>query len=328
MPTLEITTHLGCAMACRFCPQDRLVKSYPKGDARSLTPEAFRMILGRVPRHVRLDFSGMAEPWLNPDATSMVVAAFEQGRAVALYTTLQGMNPDDATMLIHRYGERITPETPWVIHLPDADGHMTGWKPSETYREALRRFLGFRDAKPGPGLGFMTMSADGSVAAPLRDLLPEKLAPFAGISRAENLDRSAFQPGALLRAVRHDQALLCGSTPFFDHNMLLPNGDVLLCCMDYGRQHVIGNLLRESYEQIHAGAAIGVIRAHAMMPGQGDLLCRRCHNAVCLSQQGGTHWHLAGASMWAPVVTAAPVPSPEHVSRPRLRRVLDRVLPL
>lgn len=320
-------------MACRFCPQDRLAKSYPKGDPRDLTLDGFRTVLDKLPRHVRIDFSGMAEPWLNPHATAMVIAAFEQGCSLALYTTLQGMHPDDATLLIGRFGRRITPETPWVIHLPDGDGNMTGWKPTQTYRETLRRFLAFHETQRPPGLGFMTMSADGLIAAPLRDLLPAPLRPFQGVSRAENLDRDAFRPGALLDAVRRERALLCASTPFLDHNVLLPNGDVLLCCMDYGRRHVIGNLFRQSYEEIHAGPVMGAIRVQAMTPSDGDLLCRRCHNAVCLSQPEGAHWRLSDATMWTAPALSAPGPRPGQshptpASRSPLRRILDRVRPL
>ncbi len=304
------------------------MKSYPKGAPRDLTAAAFKDVLNRLPSHVRIDFSGMAEPWLNPHATAMVVRAFEAGRRVAIYTTLQGMVPDEASLLIGRYGARITPETPWLIHLPDADGAMTGWKPSATYRETLRRFLAFQRSGAPAGFSFMTMSASGAVAAPLHDLIPDRLPPFQGISRAENLDRDAFRPGVLLDAVRRGQALLCGSSPFFDHNVLLPNGDVLLCCMDYGRRHVLGNLLVDSYEAIHAGAAMGAIRVQAMTPADGDLLCRRCHNAVCLSQQGGTHWHLSDAPVWAPVVSADPAPGPASPPPAKLRRILSRVLPL
>ncbi|HVZ09120.1 radical SAM/SPASM domain-containing protein [Rhodopila sp.] len=328
MPTLEITTHLGCALACRFCPQDRLVKSFPRDAPRRLTLDAFRMVLDAVPRHVRIDFSGMAEPWLNPDATAMAVMAFDQGRNVALYTTLQGMQPDDATLLIGRFGDRIAPDAPWVIHLPDGDGHMTGWKPSATYRETLRCFLGFHRTHPRPGLSFMTMSADGSVAQPLRDLVPDRLSPFLGISRAENLRRDGFRPGLLVDAVRREQALLCASTPFFDHNVMLPNGDVLLCCMDYGRRHVIGNLFRQSYEAIHAGAAMGAIRVQAMTPSGGDLLCRACHNAVAVCQPEGTHWQLCGTTMWTPPVVATSPPALAAEATPRRRRLLGRVLSL
>lgn len=307
MPTLEITTHLGCSLACRFCPQDRLVKSYPKGSSRSLGLTDFIQLVAKLPRHIRIDFSGMAEPWLNPEATGMVTHAFDQQRMVAIYTTLQGLSPDDAAMLIDRFAERITPETPWVIHLPDAEGNMTGWKPSPVYRATLRRMIEFHRSDRAPaGLSFMTMSANGIVAEPIRDLMPEPLAPFQGISRAENLNRDEFSPAALLRPIQHDRAVLCRSTPYFDHNTMLPNGDVLLCCMDYGRSQVLGNLLRQTWEEIHGGLAMGAIRLQAMTPaGSDNLLCRRCHNAASLSQRGETHWHLTDTTMWTdPHVTS------------------------
>ncbi len=316
MPTLEITTHLGCALACRFCPQDRLVKSYPKGEPRELSLADFVHVVDKLPAHVRLDFSGMAEPWLNRQATDMVVHAFEHERKVAIYTTLQGMSPKDAAMLIERFGDQVSPETPWVIHLPDGDGNMTGWKTSEAYRVTLLRFLAFQQRLQGqhrPGLTLMTMSADGAVAEALRDLVPERLAPFVGVSRVENLDRADFTPSALLARVRHAGAVMCASTPFFDHNTMLPNGDVLLCCMDYGQDHILGNLLRQSYQEILGGPAMGAIRLRSMASASGKLICRSCHNAVGLSQNGGTHWTLSGPTMWTPA--ASPVVVPPRRSR-------------
>jgi len=32
--------------------------------------------------------------------------------------------------------------------------------------------------------------------------------------------------------------------------VLLPNGDVSLCCMDYGLDHIIGNLHKQTYEDV------------------------------------------------------------------------------
>jgi hypothetical protein len=207
MPTLEITTKLGFSLACRFCPQDRLVKSYPRGESRELSLDEFRLVVGKLPPHVRVDFSGMAEPWLNPHATAMVVHAFEHGRKVAIYTTLQGMPANDAAMLIERFSDRIAWETPWVIHLPDRHGNMTGWKPSAAYQATLARFVALRRERAPPGLMFMTMSPDGEPADALRPMLDERLDGFVGISRVENLDRSEFSPGELLRQVRHERAV-------------------------------------------------------------------------------------------------------------------------
>src|SRR5689334_8187640 len=87
-------------------------------------------------------------------------------------------------------------------------------------------------------------------AEAIRDLVPD---PLIAVSRAENLDRSVFAPPGVLATVRHADAVLCRSTPFFGHNTLLPDGDVLLCCMDCGRAHVLGNLLRQSWQEVHAG---------------------------------------------------------------------------
>lgn len=34
---------------------------------------------------------------------------------------------------------------------------------------------------------------------------------------------------------------------------LLPNGDLVICCMDYGLKNIIGNLLTSSIEEIYRG---------------------------------------------------------------------------
>jgi sulfatase maturation enzyme AslB (radical SAM superfamily) len=282
MPTLEITTNLGCSLACRFCPQERLARSYPPEQPRSLTLANFEAVLRNVPAHVRIDFSGMAEPWLNPDATAMAAHAFEHRPKVAIYTTLQGMAPADAAMLLHRFGARITLDTPWVIHLPDKDGSMTGWKPSEDYIRALSLFVTFKRERAPPGLTFMTMSRDGSVNEALRLVMRERLDAFTGTSRVENLDRLDFSPGQLQAPIWHAQSVLCAYTPFFDHNVMLPNGDVLLCAMDYSSRHVLGNLLRQSYAELFTGAEMGRVRVRAMgaVGDDEELICRKCQNAV------------------------------------------------
>ena len=322
MPTLEITTKLGCALACRFCPQDRLVKSYPSGEARTLSLADFKTVLRKVPAHVRIDFSGMAEPWLNPEATAMAAHAFEHRSKVALYSTLQGMSPDDADMLITRFGDRISHETPWVIHLPDNEGNMTGWRMSEDYAQTLARFVTFRDERAPPGLMFMTMSRDGLAARELRAVFGDKLDPFTGVSRVENLDRADFSPGRLLAPLWHSEAVLCGSTPFFDHNTMLPNGDVLLCCMDYSRRHVLGNLLRQDYADLFTGGEMGRVRVRAMgaVGDDEELICRKCSNAVCVTQGKDTHWRMQRDALWSGRVD--PVHEPEVLAfDPRIESV-------
>ena len=59
-----------------------------------------------------------------------------------------------------------------------------------------------------------------------------------------------------------------------DHWVLLPDGTVVLCCMDFGMEHVIGNLLENTYGEIIDGQPYKNLRKE-MLYG-GDILCRKC----------------------------------------------------
>ena len=137
-PTLEITTMIGCPLKCTFCPQDLLRAKYGKQE-KYLSFENFKLIVSKLPGYVRIDFSGMAEPWANPDATAMLVHALEQGFNIALYTTLYGMKEQDAPVVVEMLARRAHQVEVICIHLPDADGNMRGFRNSPEYAHALRR---------------------------------------------------------------------------------------------------------------------------------------------------------------------------------------------
>src|SRR5689334_6748880 len=142
MPVLEITTMAGCPLSCSFCPQDKLKSAYGKGN-KYLALEQFKAVLRKIPPHVQIDFSGMSEPWANPEATEMLGHALLRGHSVAVYTTLYGMTPDDAGRSIdllntHREQVRV-----FCLHLPDRAGNMRGWKHSSEHETVLKRFLDF-----------------------------------------------------------------------------------------------------------------------------------------------------------------------------------------
>src|SRR4051812_30280747 len=122
LPTLEITTMIGCPLRCTFCPQDKLVANYPADAVRALSLDNFKIILAKVPKHVRIDFSGMAEPWANRFATDMLQHALLEGRTVAVYTTLQGMRDPERVLSLLK--DRPSQVEVVVIHLPDSLGNM------------------------------------------------------------------------------------------------------------------------------------------------------------------------------------------------------------
>lgn len=61
----------------------------------------------------------------------------------------------------------------------------------------------------------------------------------------------------------------------FIHNVLLPNGDVAVCCNDYGLEHILGNLLFFDYNQLFNGKQILKVR-EALKNNNKDILCRYC----------------------------------------------------
>ena len=42
----------------------------------------------------------------------------------------------------------------------------------------------------------------------------------------------------------------CIKSPEFQQNVVLPNGDVYLCCMDYGLEHKLGNLFETNFNDL------------------------------------------------------------------------------
>jgi sulfatase maturation enzyme AslB (radical SAM superfamily) len=270
MPSLEFTLMVGCPLKCAFCPQDALRSSYG-GAEKYMSLDTFRAVLARVPRHIRIDFAGMAEPWANPAATAMLREALEDDRTVAIYTTLYGM-PDDAADLIEAHASQIEV---LCLHLPDANSNMRGWKYSAAYEANLLRFLALRPVLPR--FEAMTMDGSGRVHADLAHIGIE-LGGWIGHTRAGNVNAPKGQD--ILPAPRHHAAVMCSFTPFYDQNVVLPNGDVVLCCMDYSVKHRIGNLLEQDYYDVFAGPEMGALRAENMRPEFSEAsLCKTCDRA-------------------------------------------------
>ena len=83
----------------------------------------------------------------------------------------------------------------------------------------------------------------------------------------------------------NDFSLTCKSTPFYDRNVLLPNGDVVLCCMDYNLVHILGNLLTQTYEEIMQGKPLQDLIAINEAPEYSKCsICKACENVTQLGE--------------------------------------------
>jgi len=273
-PTLEITTIIsekGCVVDCVFCPQRTLEKVY-SGD-RILTLDKFKLAVDRVPQDVRITFAGFTEPWMNKYATDMVLYAHEQGHPVSVFTTAVGLSVEDCERIAH-IPFAGNPNGGFCLHLPDSE--LLARHPITP--SFLRTLEWLRDNQHRIQ-NFQIMSMGSELHPQIKHIF--ETAPYYQMySRAGNLHREALLKPQLIKlkdrwnAIEHeDRHRTCGCVEHLYHNVLLPNGDVSLCCMDYGLDHILGNLFEQSYEDI-------IPQAQTCFD-----LCNHCENGVTPKSQ-------------------------------------------
>ncbi len=276
---IAITTQVGCRCACEFCPQDLLVKAYARRtaqeqpavsgveiDRQCMTLESFHWFMERIPPEVAINFAGFSEPWLTPHCPEMILAAHERGHRLRLFTTLVGMSPAQLARL-----SRI-PFLNFRVHVPGS-GNGSPIRVDDQVLETLRAIV-------DQGVSNLMYHHHGDQPHPA---FVERLGRFqinheVSHYRAGNLD----QPGLARVERRHRGPIRCGHDPRFpelDHNILLPNGDLALCCMDWGLDHVIGNLARTDLETIYRSEPYLTLK-RGLDDDSLDSLCRYCTLAV------------------------------------------------
>ena len=279
MPTMEITTMIGCPVMCTYCPQEVLRKRMVD-EIKYLSFGDFKNALNKIPKNVRIDFSGMCEPWANPECTDMFRYAISEGYIISIYTTLYGMSIDDAHDVIGIIRSHPLQIADLVIHLQDKNNNMKGLKLTNSWMDVANEFVDLYNLQIIKGMRFMTMDSEGSLHPALENL--SSIVPKVfGISRAGTLVEAQVGGQAIFTKSKIPSRIKCSFTTYYDHNVLLPNGEVLLCCMDYGKKHVIGNLFEETYYELFLSKSLSDLRLGNMHPDSMRFsICRSCERAV------------------------------------------------
>jgi len=62
-------------------------------------------------------------------------------------------------------------------------------------------------------------------------------------------------------------------------NFLIPSGDVLLCCQDFGIDYIIGNLVTDEFESLYKSRTFKSVLG-SLQDDSINSICRNCHFAV------------------------------------------------
>ncbi len=183
----------------------------------------------------------------------MILYAADRVFPLALYTTLQGATMDDYERLKGVQYEVVT------IHLPDMDGRSY-FNITDEYLEVLSKW------------DCHNYSCHGRIDNRVLPYLKQRNLITYMHDRAGNVECRPH------KTIGTQCRLTCmTSQRAMDHNVLLPDGTVIMCCMDYGMTGAFGNLFEQSYDEVLNSEAAKAMRATL---DKGESICRHCANAI------------------------------------------------
>lgn len=266
---IEVTTIVGCPVACRYCPQTIFLSKYNSvpNRKRKMELDDFKKIVDSAPRKTAFSFAGFAEPFANDHCTDMIEYTLKRF-PVYVFTTLIGMSTRDYDRL--RDHENLMR---FEIHLPDREG-ATRLRIDDQYL----RVLSYVIKNPVRGIH---LSLHGTAEHPaISDLVKVKNKTFihdrAGNLLNETFTKPDFQ-GAKIRCSHFWlQNLRYGA------GLILPDGTTLVCCNDWSMQYEIGNALVSSIPEMRKSKNFGICVKSCNDP-RIQSICRRCAVAVPLN---------------------------------------------
>lgn len=266
-PTLEITPAIGCSVNCKYCPQEVFLKEYFREDNKRkkyMTLDDFKICIDKLPKNALIEWAGFVEPFLNNESIDMMQYAFEQGYEMTLYTTLIGLTKKKLMKIISMPFKQV------VLHVADKDGYAN-IPVTDEYLELLEIII---NAKKKDGTPFVDNANCQSEPHPkVLEKTKDKIRIYGEMSdRAGNLENKDNK----LRGGEKCGRIYCERAVNLNHNVLLPDGTVVLCCNDFGMKHVLGNLLKEDYDSIISSEQMRLVKRGMNLDESLSILCRKC----------------------------------------------------
>ena len=268
--TLEITTMVGCAINCKYCPQEKLFLRYKTLSKENImSMDTFRTCINKVPSRVAIHFSGFCEPWQNKNCTNMLLYAFQKGHPIQVFSTLQGMSIEDFNQI------KYIPFDKFIIHLPDKQRNSK-FRIDNNYLEVLKYVIDFFKS-PHKNIYFGA-SCHGEIDSDI-----EKVIPVGFFDQENSLgiqqemhDRAGCLDFDELEHKYSKGKITCGlCSRQLNRNVLLPDGTVSLCCMDYKLEFILGNLLINKYKDLFNSSVYRKLLV-SLEDENYDVLCRHC----------------------------------------------------
>ena len=265
--SVEMTTQVPCTLGCNYCPQENISELYD-GTPR-MKFSAFKEIVEKLPEKISIHFSGLSEPWLNPSCTEMVLYAHRNAFDIQVFTTLMGMKTSDISKI------KDIPFSNFVVHIPSKG--QKDFNGGANYLKKIKQII----KNDINGLSFLSY---GEIPSRLKHILSNEVKPQAVTKNAVYNTRAGNLDSGVPEYIDAPEIYCVEGR--LNRNIILPDGTVLLCCMDWSLEHILGNLLEEDYISLFKGEEYKKV-LQGMADNNVNILCRNCEKAA---KMGESSW--------------------------------------
>lgn len=284
--TVQIQTMTGCNAACIFCPYPLTVNTQPKG---RMDDVLFKQIIDEMAHHGvrRISPYLMNEPFLDEALIDRLTIIKEIIPSAKVVVTTNGsrITHEKADELInHPYIHALYISFQGI----EKEGYESTMKGSLKFEETLERvnYLIGRWKQSGGKKLFkivVTMVSTNKID-------PEKAVKYwravgveSKFTALENRGGNIEIAGSLSR---DGMKRFANCTRLFKQAYIMFNGDMVLCCTDYTRKVVLGNIAGSSIQAVWNGKKANAVR-RLYAEGNMDkiLLCKNCEIAYTTGEE-------------------------------------------
>ena len=284
---VEITTKIGCLNNCLYCPQELLLKTYFKDNKNRqvyMTYDDFKKIISHLNKDMHILFAGMGEPFENPETIKMIKYAHNKNFKISVYTSLRGLSINAIKEIEH------IPFSDFIIHTPDQDRLLK----LNVDDEYIKKINYLKNSKILNKQFIVIGNPDENIIKNIdKDLKKWKI-----ILRGNNIDKANIPSNIefqqqFIPSINDSTPVICSrilndtraiSPTKLKNSIILPDGTVLLCCMDYGLEHILGNIYTQSFEDIMRSSSMIEIENSMLCKNNRKILCRHCEWAIQYDQ--------------------------------------------
>ncbi len=263
----NFSTRMGCSVACAFCPQKALMSNY-KSSERLLTRDNFIKAISNIKGSPvkSIGFGSFSEPLENENFYDFVNMAFDNGYGVDISTTLKNLSIDGLKKIKDRdifYGISIQP-----IGINNRYG-----LPDEEAWGNIRKFF-----ELNPKGNIHLWCVDNNLSDDDKEILNKRVERYTSIKIEYNkiTSRGGIITNLGNTPLLKQKSLVC---KLFLGPVILPNGDITICCNDFSLKHISGNIYKQTLNEIIYGDFINNFIKIMYGEKMGDILCHSCDYA-------------------------------------------------